>query len=232
MLLSNTSDTLIRDSANFYLGVNFYISSRLNNADYCFSLVSNKSNLYNLSVFRRLVIAINLNQQDSIHFLISKLDYTKKDAAIYAELIRKANSALFQNPLTNASTSNDFIQNDSTITMLNNCIAKRNLFKPKSAFVAGTLSAILPGLGKVYNKKSGEFLGTLLPMAAMFFLCKEAYKNDGIKSVPFIGLTGIATVFYLGNIYGSIMSVKASNNNFYNKSNNEILVSLDIPLGK
>ena len=69
-------------------------------------------------------------------------------------------------------------------------------------------------------------------MTAMFFLCKEAYKNDGIKSVPFIGLTSIATVFYLGNIYGSIMSVKASNNNFYNKSNNEILVSLDIPLGK
>lgn len=232
LLLNNTTDSLIKDSANFYLGINFTLTDRTKNADYFFSLVSNKSDLYNLSVYRRLVIATKLNHQNTISNLIPKLDYTKPEAKIYANLIKKANTALYQTDIIDDTINNNSNLNDTTTNILNKCIEKRNFFKPKSALVAGALSAIVPGLGKIYNKKAGEFLGTLLPIGAMFFLCKEAYKNDGVKSVPFIGLTSIATVFYLGNIYGSIMSVKASNNNFYNKSNNEILVSLDVPLGK
>ncbi|TND08614.1 MAG: hypothetical protein FD123_2118 [Bacteroidetes bacterium] len=80
--------------------------------------------------------------------------------------------------------------------------------KKKSPFVAGALSAIVPGLGKVYAGKPRHGLAAFTPVAVLGVQAFEAYRKGGIKDARFIGYASLFSVFYLGNIYGSALTVR------------------------
>lgn len=102
--------------------------------------------------------------------------------------------------------------------------------KKKSPLVAGLLSAVVPGLGKFYAGKKGQSLATA---AACFFTALVTAENlyrGGPKSPQFIVTGTIFGFFYLGNIWGSVLSVKLYKQSFNNKTDNEIRVSMHLPL--
>ncbi len=106
-----------------------------------------------------------------------------------------------------------------------------DLMKRKSPFKAAVLSAIVPGLGKLYvGGQLGQGISTFLQNAVMGIQAVEAYKKAGPKSARFIIYGGLFSVFYLGNIWGSALSVSIKRQEFNEKINDQILFDMHIPL--
>jgi hypothetical protein len=104
-------------------------------------------------------------------------------------------------------------------------------FKRKSPLKAGLLSAIVPGLGKLYvGGQLGQGISTFIQNAVFGIQAIEAYKKSGPKSARFIIYGGLFSVFYLGNIWGSALSVSIKRQEFNEKINDQILFDMHIPL--
>jgi len=102
--------------------------------------------------------------------------------------------------------------------------------KHRSPFVAGLYSAILPGLGKVYAGKPKQGIAAFLPILSLGLLTYEGLRKDGPRSTRFIGFGSLFTLFYVGNIWGSVLSVKVKRNEFKREYDNKILFDMHIPV--
>jgi len=79
----------------------------------------------------------------------------------------------------------------------------------KSAATAGILSALIPGLGKIYTGYYGDGITAFLMTSAFAILSYTNFKaNHNFRAWLFAGLTGL---FYSGNIYGSVVSANLIN---------------------
>ncbi len=101
--------------------------------------------------------------------------------------------------------------------------------KHRSGFVAGAMSAIIPGSGKVYtgNWKDGAI--SLIMLSATSFQAYRGYNRNGFESAKFWIFGGLSTGFYLGNIYGSAKSAQKFNrtkNDELIKKSRQIYISL------
>ncbi|MBL6963600.1 MAG: hypothetical protein ISR55_07245 [Bacteroidetes bacterium] len=105
-----------------------------------------------------------------------------------------------------------------------------NEFKDKSMFVAGMLSAIMPGSGKVYAGRLGDGISSFLITSSIAFVALENIRKDGLIDPKSIFFTGLFGVFYVGNIWGSVFSVQMQREEFNNEINHNILFDLHIPL--
>ena len=103
-------------------------------------------------------------------------------------------------------------------------------YPKRSAVVAGVLSAIIPGAGKVYSGKLGQGLAAFLEIAALGGATAEYYFRSGPESAGFIIFGTLFSLFYVGNIWGSALSVHVNRNDFYQRIDNNIMVDLHIPL--
>ena len=103
-------------------------------------------------------------------------------------------------------------------------------FKHKSPFLAGLYSAVLPGAGKFYAGKKMQAIGAFLPIISTAILTYEAYRKGGVSSARFITYGSVFTIFYVSNIWSSVIAVKVRNNDFNKNYNNKILFSMHIPL--
>ena len=83
--------------------------------------------------------------------------------------------------------------------------------KHKSSFLAGSLSTIVPGLGKVYTENYLDGVISLLFIAGTAWQSYRGFNKSGINSVSGWIFGGISFGFYLGNIYGSSKSAKRFN---------------------
>ena len=102
--------------------------------------------------------------------------------------------------------------------------------KKKSPLVAAGMSAILPGLGKVYAGKPFQGLVALSANAILAAQAFEAYQHNGYKDYRFIGFAGLFAIFYAGNIWGSALSVKMASIEYEETKHQTILLMLRIPL--
>ncbi|MFW6019148.1 MAG: hypothetical protein ACOCPM_01080 [Bacteroidales bacterium] len=81
----------------------------------------------------------------------------------------------------------------------------------KSPWMAGLLSAAVPGLGKVYAGKPNQGLSSFLTVGIFALQSWEAYYRQGLTA-PGLYLSGaFALGYYIGNIWGSALSVKIKN---------------------
>lgn len=84
-------------------------------------------------------------------------------------------------------------------------------FRPKRPWLAATLSAILPGSGKVYSKNVKEGITSFLFVAAMAYQSYRGFNKQGSDSVTGWIYGGLGVGFYLGNIYGAHQSARNYN---------------------
>lgn len=85
-------------------------------------------------------------------------------------------------------------------------------FEPmKSPFLSGSLSAVVPGLGQVYN---GNYQSALFSFVlnALFLATTLEFQN---KDMPSAALTSgvLFSVVYVGNIVGTVQATRAINEN-------------------
>lgn len=103
-------------------------------------------------------------------------------------------------------------------------------YKRKSPFLAGLYSAVLPGAGKFYAGKKRQGIAAFLPVMSLAAVTYEAYRKGGVRSARFIGFGSLFSLFYVGNIWGSVLSVRIKEKEFYRAYDNKILFDLHIPL--
>lgn len=105
-----------------------------------------------------------------------------------------------------------------------------NSQKRKSPVVAGVLSAIVPGAGRYYQGQIGQ--GTMSLMASAIFALQayEGYRKDGPKSPAFIVFGSAFSIFYVANIWGSVVAVRVNEVRFNQSVNEAVLLHMHIPV--
>ena len=102
--------------------------------------------------------------------------------------------------------------------------------RSKSPLVAGLLSAIIRGSGKLYAGKKGEAVATFLSTAWIGFVTWENYRKCGLKSFRTITFGTFFAGAYASNIYGSVFSVSVVENNYRENVKSTILFNMHIPI--
>lgn len=82
-------------------------------------------------------------------------------------------------------------------------LIKYNKLKRKSPAVAACLSAIIPGLGKLYGQRPNSALVTFFSQGISAYQAIESIKMNGIKNGFSIFSVSFFGFFYASNIYGS-----------------------------
>ncbi len=102
--------------------------------------------------------------------------------------------------------------------------------RSKSAVLAGIMSGIIPGSGKIYAGKTGAGIASMIGTVGFGLIAWENYHKLGITNAKTIIFGSIFAANYVSNIYGSVMSVRIIKNEYKNAIHNQILFQLHIPL--
>ena len=127
-------------------------------------------------------------------------------------------------------TSSPYYQQASTFLETWNSTPELPDYKRKSPFLAGAMSAVIPGSGKIYAGDLRSGVSTLLIVGAIGAMMAESAHRYGWKDWRTISLTSVFGVFYIGNIYGSAVSVSLVKNTLEDAQKATLLFDLHIPL--
>lgn len=211
------------DSINYLIGISYYKIKNYSRSNRYLALIPNiDSLLYGKAVFQLSKNYILNNDCDSAILYCKSVSEDKllkmqseKLTFILASsylLLHKAESASEELQRANLTGSKLF----------NYCTELEN-FRPKSPFVAGSLSAIIPGTGKIYTNNLEHGLVTMFAVGLLGFRTVLEYNRGGINSAGFITFGVLLLITYTANIIGSAVSAKLYNEKHYNKIDSKVL---------
>ena len=101
----------------------------------------------------------------------------------------------------------------------------------RSPALAALMSAVLPGSGKVYAGQTGPGVASFLAVGSLAAITAEQWKHHGAKDWRTIVAGSLCGIFYIGNIYGSWVSVSIQRQNIQDETKALVLYNISIPLG-
>ncbi len=90
----------------------------------------------------------------------------------------------------------------------------------KNLFISGFLSTVIPGAGRFYTERPGDGIFSLLTVTIPAVISYLYWKDD--RKRAFSIAIGITAAFYLGDIYGSVVSAEEFNRFSRNKYTTKI----------
>ena len=81
----------------------------------------------------------------------------------------------------------------------------------KSPLLAGFLSTVLPGSGRVYVGRPNDALLTVFLLGVLGWATYDGFSENGVSSRKGWTLGTLGGIFYLGNIYGSVVAAQTHN---------------------
>lgn len=96
----------------------------------------------------------------------------------------------------------------------------------RSPFLAGALSTVVPGAGRLYTGRFSDALTSLFIVGLTGWQAYDGFQRDGLSSVKGWTLGTLSGIFYVGNIYGSIISARLYNR----RVADEFLTTLSVEL--
>ena len=102
--------------------------------------------------------------------------------------------------------------------------------KNRSPLLAGAMSAVIPGSGKIYAGDLRSGISTFLIVGALGGIAAESWIKLGGRDWRTIALSSVFGLFYIGNIYGSAVSVSVVKNTYEYAEKATLLFDLRIPL--
>jgi TM2 domain-containing membrane protein YozV len=224
-----------KDSLYYQLGWVLYTEKKLEESSINLLNVSKQSPFYLKSRYFAAYNLAYLAKTDSATVIYNTTNNNNDSILTQLNKFELAGIALLRRDYQAFSTlKKSFTYNSYALASeektLDDCYGKLTTFPHKSPVIAGLLSAVIPGLGKIYAGKIRQGIGAFLPVAALGLLTYESYNKGGVKSARFIGFGSIFAIFYAGNIWGSAVSVKVNQYEFYHSYDNKILFNMHIPL--
>ena len=111
-------------------------------------------------------------------------------------------------------------------TVYRNYAVQGTQLPSRSPFLAGILSTIIPGAGRLYTGRLGDALTSLLTVSLTGWQAYDGFQKDGLSSAKGWALGTLSGIFYVGNIYGSVISARVYNRHV----KDEFLATLSIKL--
>ncbi len=225
------SDFQPSDTLTFLRGWTLYQLKELDAANKYLQDVPSASAFYDKAFFYSNAVCAHLGDY------VSPAERLEAYSGPYAELkgLQLAGLALLRDdPEAFKSAAGAFRYNDFKLEAAEHeldGIFEIRYDKPqKSPLLAAAASALVPGLGKIYAGQIGEGISTFLITGAMGGITAEHWIKDGPKNWKTIVPAVITGILYIGNIYGSYMSVSIYNNTLYDAQETTVLYNIHIPL--
>lgn len=158
-------------------------------------------------------------QYNAIDSLIQRTDWlTPQEATMYAlkKSMLTADWLLARQHLSRLDSSQLLNRNQ-----YGQLINQASAFTPKKPLLAGALSALVPGLGKLYARDRKDAIVSILFVGGLAFQAYRAFHRRGPESLAGWLYAGVGFGFYLGNIYGSVKSARQYNQRYKTQFNNE-----------
>lgn len=183
-----------------------------------------KNKNYNLSVSTYLknetLFPDSLKNKFKHQFYISQFKYNFNYFSSDTFQIKQTEDYYFKIPsllLSNNLTKSKIVFSDKNLPNNNTIVSYRNLYndalriKYKNKWLAATMSALLPGAGKVYTGYYKDGIMAFLFTGLSAYQAYRGYTSKGVNSGIFLIYSSVTAGFYLGNIYGSFKSAKQRN---------------------
>lgn len=222
------------DSLNYLRAWSLYSLNRLRPSAENFLKVSPVSEYFIKSQFFAAYNYAHIGDLDKANEILEKMDPSDdklvslknfESAGIY---LLMGKNKMFDESFARINT-NVFEISQSSINLSNisnDMIAHKN----KSLVIAGLLSGIVPGSGKFYSGKKGEAITAFIATVGLGFVSWENYRYNGINDFRTIAFGTAFAFSYAANIYGSVLTVKITENEYRENVKNSILFNLHIPL--
>lgn len=121
----------------------------------------------------------------------------------------------------------NFQENQSYPQQYKDLLQESTKLKTKSPALAGIMSALIPGTGRLYTRDYKDGLISLIFVGGAGYQSYTRFRKNGINSVGGWIYGALATGFYLANIYGSAKSAKYFNSKQRNKINAKAKTIID-----
>lgn len=236
LMENNKADYSARqqDSLHYYKGWAHYSLKNLHESTSSFLKVSSQSPFYlksyffagynqtylgNYSAAQDILKQMNIGKDPELslyNFELGGIEMLKgnwQEGKQYLELVPAENAVLSQQ-----------------VFALTEIWKEHEQHRKKSPFVAGLMSAVIPGSGKIYAGKTGAGIASMIGNIGFGLIAWENYRKSGIADVKTILFGSIFAVNYVSNIYGSVVSVKVIEQEHEDAIHNQILFQLHIPL--
>ena len=222
------------DSMNYYSGLAGYNLQLLERSNKSFLAVSAESGFHNPSRFFAAWNEFYLGNPLKGMENIQKINTSAPDEKELLDMFRTGGCLLERN-ITEAGVFLNIAKNEdfkykAQWDRMDLHYGRLVGFKPKSYAAAGFLSGVIPGSGKIYAKQKGAGVSSFLLTGALAAITIENGLKSGWSRWNTLVAGGIFSLFYVGNIYGSIVSVKIYRQRFFNEVDRAILLDLSIPL--
>ena len=222
------------DSISFMKGYAYYSTQQLDSAIRHLTDVCNRSALYNESRFYAALSAAHKGAYVEAENILSDLPLVADSSLQTLRHFELCGLNLLQRDYAQFDMNyalldiNDYRYSDEAAALQR----IRNEFgrHRKSPLLAACLSMVVPGLGKVYAGNIGEGVASFLTIGSLTAITAENVSKAGWNNWKTILFGGLATVFYIGNIYGSAVSVRVSMENFEQQQDVQILYNIHIPI--
>lgn len=109
-------------------------------------------------------------------------------------------------------------------------VARRFERPAKKAWLAALASAVIPGSGKIYAGRTGEGISAFLTVGTLGAITAEQGIRHGWRDWRTLVAGSLCAVFYLGNIYGSYLSLEIEQNEILASDHTVVLLRLHLPL--
>ena len=219
------------DTLAYLRGLTLYTAGKLELAAEQFSKVPSESCYYDRSVFFGVVSdacsgrydrglqrleGYNGPYQELKYYEIAALSLLKDDKAGY-----KAAASAF--------TYSDYTMTEGE-KLFDKVYDERYIARQKNPWLAAGLSAVVPGLGKIYAGRKDEGIAALMTVGVLAGFTAEAWVKKGPTDWRTIVFGTLGSLFYIGNIYGSYMSVGIYNDTLKDAQNTAIVFNLHLPV--
>lgn len=230
--LNHLPVNLSADTINYLKGYSYYLLKKPDSASVILSKVSSPY-LYNKS---KILSSLNFSYIDSIDksIQIAKgiIDDENESESLIIKNILLSGNYLLQKRYDSAEIYIYLLMTappvfKPSVDKIKELSEKQKHFHKKSPLAAGALSAIIPGLGKLYAGRKGEAM-TMFTANIIFagFTLEAYYRTQTFKSPTFIVFGTLFSFFYTGNIIGSIHSARRQNISKQKQIKNEILAEM------
>ena len=224
----------MQDSVNYYIGWIKYFKQDFHGAIASFSAVESSSVVV-ASSFYNSICYIQIDSLAKARYVLQNLDVSSDAELDNLKILQLRGISLLERDFTSydslsaLSVERSFITESEMNEMTNYADLMRS-YKRKSPWIAGLLSAIVPGLGKFYAGYRGTPFGAMYMTIPLGAIAAESLIIAGVASLQFIALGALFGVFYVGNVWGSVLSVYAKEQEFYEELDHNIEFDLHTPV--
>lgn len=196
------------DSIEFKIAISFSKIDDQINALNKFNLIKKSSIFYASSEMEKLK-SLYLQNVDSVYQIsVDQLIRSNSPYTVNASKLRNTTLLFTQNELPEKEKFLTPFDNDEKL-LINNFYDHKKDPSKKSPVLAGILSAIIPGSGKIYTEKYSDGITAFLLTGLLGYLAYTNFEHNH-QSRAWI-FTALGVGFYAGNVYGSVASAQIFN---------------------